>query len=386
MVALLGADGLAVRVVGASVAQSDWRRFRGFLKWSISTVSLSAAIAALIIAGAALFAGPYRSVLLLGAFAVPLLAGLYLIRGVNQGAAKIVAAQLPMDVTRWIIALSLIAILLLTRLNTSAVQILGIVLAAYAVSLVIAAIALRRHIRDLPKLLPSDGALDRWLAASLPFLTVALLGVAATEMNTLLLGAISGPRDAGLYQPIARIAPLMPLAKEAIEMPLAPRIAAFWESGNRLELGRLIRRATIASTFATTLVVIAILLASPFIFAAFGHEFEAVRTYLYWVAAAHITNAVFGPSAVLLAMAGDMRRRIQAQAVTLAVQAVLTLTLVPLLGVKGAAIALSLQIVAWASVNWLLARRSTHIDASVFSAVRRGYVSLISRASAKQCD
>src|SRR5436190_14890527 len=71
-IALLGTDGLAVREVGASLARGDWNRIRRFLKWSISTVSLTAITAALIIAGVAFLAGPYRSTLLLASVGVPL--------------------------------------------------------------------------------------------------------------------------------------------------------------------------------------------------------------------------------------------------------------------------------------------------------------------------
>jgi O-antigen/teichoic acid export membrane protein len=162
------------------------------------------------------------------------------------------------------------------------------------------------------------------------------------------------------------------MSKDAIEMPLAPRIAAMWEAGERQGLRRLIARSALASMVATSVVAAAILLASPWIFAAFGSEFESVRVYLYWIAAAQIANAAFGPSALLLAMTGDMRRRVQAQAVILIVQGVLTFALVPAFGVKGAAVALSIQMVAWAGINWALAKRSTGIDTSVLSALRTG--------------
>jgi O-antigen/teichoic acid export membrane protein len=245
-----------------------------------------------------------------------------------------------------------------------------IVILAYAVALAVAAISLRSYLRSLPTGGPSGAQSDHWLAASLPFLAVALLGIAATELNTLALGLLSGPRDAGLYQPIARIAPLMLIAKEAIDMPLAPRIAGLWEADDREQLRRLIHRCALASFLATAVVVAAIILASPYIFAAFGSEFEPYSHYLYWIAAAHMANAVFGPSSLLLAMAGDMKRRMRAQAATLAVQAVLTTALVPVFGVAGAVVALSIQIIFWAALNWILARRSTQIDTSTFSAIR----------------
>jgi O-antigen/teichoic acid export membrane protein len=238
-------------------------------------------------------------------------------------------------------------------------------LASYAAALIVAGTVMRRFLGNLPAGEPIPPTTARWLTASIPFLTVSLLGIAATEMNTLVLGAISGPREAGLYQPIAKIAPLMLLGEVAIQMPLAPRIAALWEKGDRQALARLIQRSAIAATLATTIIASVILIASPFIFAAFGTDFQSVRSNLYWIAAAQIVNSAFGASHLLLAMAGDMKRRIKAQLITLLVQAALTAILVPRFGVGGAVAALSLQMVAWASTNWLLARRSTNIDTSI---------------------
>jgi O-antigen/teichoic acid export membrane protein len=372
IVALLGSNGLAVREIATATARADWGRLRGFVRWSTWLVACTSILFGLVVAAVASVSGIYRDVLLLSAFAVPLLAGLQLVRGVNQGAHRIVAAQLPLDVIRWLLALSLMWFLIFDRGFSSPAQVLLIILFSYGISLAVASATVGVRVHALPRTAPSDASSVDWFAASVPFLTVALLGITATELNTLVLGSLAGPRDAGLYQPIAKIAPLMLMYKDAIEMPLAPRIAAMWEAGERQGLRRLIARSALASMVATSVVAAAILLASPWIFAAFGSEFESVRVYLYWIAAAQIANAAFGPSALLLAMTGDMRRRVQAQAVILIVQGVLTFALVPAFGVKGAAVALSIQMVAWAGINWALAKRSTGIDTSVLSALRTG--------------
>jgi O-antigen/teichoic acid export membrane protein len=370
--ALLGTNALAAREVGSSAAKCDWSRLRAFVRWAASTTAVTLTFGALAVGLVSLVAGPYRSVLLIGSLGVPLLGGLLLLRGINQGARRIVAAQFPMDVGRWAITLSVVGYVFAAHIRATPAQIVAVVLLSNAVSLAMASVVLRRHLRTLPSTQAQQASFGGWLAASLPFLTVALLGITATEMNTLLLGSISGPREAGLYQPLARLAPLMLIAKDAIEMPLAPRIAAMWQAGDHDNLAQLIRRSTIASTLATTFVAGAILAASPLIFGAFGPDFETVRGYLFWIAAAQIGNTAFGPSPLLLAMAGDMRRRIQAQALTLAVQAVLTTALVPAFGVEGAVIALSVQMLAWSATHWLLAKHATGINTSVVYAISIG--------------
>jgi O-antigen/teichoic acid export membrane protein len=364
IIALFGANGLAAREVAASLAQADGKRLRAFVRWSVTSVSFIATLAAISIAAASFMTGPYRGVLLVGAIGVPLLAGLVLLRGINQGASKIVASQLPMDVVRWVFALAATGYLLAAHFEPTPEQILAIVLFSYAVALVIAAFALRRHLQSLPE---GQGARPHgWLAASLPFLTIALFGIIGTEIGTLLLGWLSGPREAGLYQPIAKLAPLMLLANEAVEAALAPRIVHSWEEKDRPSLQRRVSRSALASALATTGIVTAIIAASPYILGAFGPEFITYQRLIVWIGVAQIVNAAMGAAPLMLAMTGDMRSRIGAQAATMAVQASLGIALIPALGAVGAVIALVAAILVWSIFHWWLALRATGIDTSLF--------------------
>jgi O-antigen/teichoic acid export membrane protein len=211
---------------------------------------------------------------------------------------------------------------------------------------------------------PAGG--QSYMRQSLPFLGLALFSIVGTETNTLLLGWLVGPREAGLYQPIAKLSPILLLAKDAVEMPLAPRIAQLWDRGARDELQRVLRHSAIASTVATIAITAAILAISPYVFAAFGSEFVEYQPYLYWIAGAQIANAFFGASPLLLMMSNDMRRRLLAQLVTLVVQAGLGVALVPAFGVAGGVFALFAAILTWSIVHWLVAWRTTGMDAAAF--------------------
>jgi hypothetical protein len=73
-----------------------------------------------------------------------------------------------------------------------------------------------------------------------------------------------------------------------------------------------------------------------------------------------------GAAPLMLAMTGDMRSRIGAQAATMAVQASLGIALIPALGAVGAVIALVAAILVWSIFHWWLALRATGIDTSLF--------------------
>jgi O-antigen/teichoic acid export membrane protein len=373
-VALLGANQLAVREVASFSARAEWSAVRPFVIWSVRTVAIASVAAALVMATASLLPGPYEKALLLGSAAVPLLALLLLMRGLIQGTGSVVAAQIPMDVVRWILTLLLIGWLFLgTSAVTPSIVILVVVI-ALGTSIAVSVVILARYLRALPRSEGSASNQPQWLTQSLPFLAIALFGILGTEIGTLLLGWLSGPREAGLYQPIAKLAPLMLLANEAVESALAPKIVHSWEQNDRQSLQRRVGRSALASALATTAIVAAIVIASPYILRAFGPEFIKYQWLIVWIGIAQVVNAATGAAPLLLAMTGDMKSRIGAQAVTMVVQLGLGLALIPAFGAPGAVASLVAAILVWSLLHWWLALRATGIDTSflaIFSRRRR---------------
>jgi O-antigen/teichoic acid export membrane protein len=366
-VALLGIDGLALRETAALATRKDWGELRHFIRWACKSVLGASMLAAVMLSAIGLAPGPYRGTLIVASLAVPLLSGVLLLRGILQGAGHVIAAQLPSDVIRWLATLALIGIMIIKG-ETRATAVIVAVIVGLAVSLMASAGLSRRVLVEYPRVEAPETRTGHWMRKASPFLALALFGIVGTEISTLLLGWLSGPREAGLYQPIAKLAPIMLLANYSIEAALAPRIVQKWHEGDRAGLQRLIRRSAIASTIVTAAITGMILIASTYILRAFGRDFTIYRDYLYWIGAAQLVNAALGSSPLLLAMVGNMRPRLQAQAATLIVQSGLCIALIPSLGAAGAAISLTAAILVWTILHWWLAWRDTGIDTSCFGA------------------
>lgn len=372
--ALFGTNELAVREVALVSARKSWNELTVFALWAMRTVIIVSVVSAFAMAGASLLPGPYQRALLLGSLAVPLFALHLLLRGLILGSGSVVAAQIPMDVVRWIVTSLLIGLLFLGRWAVTPSLVIFVVVIALATSLAVSAVILGRYLSRLPRTRAEATNQAQWLAQSLPFLAIALFGILGTEIGTLLLGWLSGPREAGLYQPIAKLAPLMMLANEAIETALAPKIVHSWEEDDQVALQRRVGRSALASALATTTIVAAIVIASPYILRAFGPEFIRYQWLIVWIGIAQVVNAATGAAPLLLAMTGDMKSRIGAQAVTMVVQVGLGLALIPAFGAPGAVAALTAAILVWSILHWWLALRATGIDTSllaIFSRRRR---------------
>jgi O-antigen/teichoic acid export membrane protein len=363
--ATLGINALAVREAASLTARNARTELASFVRWSLSAVGLVAIITAVGLAAFSALTGPYRQSLLFGALAVPLLAGLLLLRGIVQGTGAVIAAQLPLEVGRWLLTIAIIALLLFLgeRVGPSAVMLA--VVAGLAAAFAGAAVYTFRLLPNLALAAQSERRGRYWLGQAFPFLAIALIGIVGTEISTLLLGWLASPHEAGLYQPIAKLAPLMMLANEAIETALAPRLVHLLESGERQQLQRLVARSAVASAIGTAAIAGAILIASPLILRVFGPEFTRYQHLLLWIAVAQVINAGTGAAPLLLAMSGDMKRRVRAQAATLIVQAGLAVLLIPSLGATGAVISLVAAILTWSLVHWWIALRAMGIDTSV---------------------
>lgn len=343
--ALFGMGPLAVREISARRATGDAAGERRFLRFAVPLVLLLSFLAASVVALAAMMrwgVSPALSLAVLpGAIAIPLVAIMLLMRGAAQGTGDVAGAQLPAEIIRPALTILLLFPLWLAgrRLQADgfmAFALTGMAAAAAAGSFVAwRGRARAGHTPHLP------GERRAWLADGGQFLLVWLTAMLQGEINTLLLASLAGPHEAGIFQPVARLAPLLTLAVEAAAMRYTPRISALWQAG---DIGRI---ATLTGTFtvATTLITLAAALpfgvTGPLLMQVFGPEFAEAAPLLWIVGAAQVFNAACGPVGAILTMSGHAHLALASHLAALAITLALCLWLVPGLGATGAALAMA---------------------------------------------
>jgi O-antigen/teichoic acid export membrane protein len=208
-------------------------------------------------------------------------------------------------------------------------------------------------------------------AAALPFLGIALTSILQGEISTLLLGWFAGPREAGLFQPIVRMAPLIMLPVQAAGMRYAPRMAEFWRRG---EIDR-IRSVTTTFTLTTSLLTAGIALSlaasGPWIMWIFGPEFQQSAPLLWYIAAAQVFNAACGPVGMLLTMSGRSGGALNGHLAGLAVNVALGALLIPAHGAWGAIVGMVAGIVVWNLTMLGITRSHCGFDPSLAGVVVR---------------
>jgi O-antigen/teichoic acid export membrane protein len=190
-----------------------------------------------------------------------------------------------------------------------------------------------------PRAHPIPSFSRQMLHASYTFTGISLLGVTTTQAGIIATAIFAGSAEAGIFSAAARISQATGIALVAVNFVLAPRIARLYEAGRSNDLQREISSA---ATWSTVLMIIACVILVPaasFFLGLFGGGFSGASNALRILMIGQLVNAVTGPVAVILQMTGRQNRAIRALAYSLVIEFILFATLIPLLGVNGAAIA-----------------------------------------------
>ncbi len=147
----------------------------------------------------------------------------------------------------------------------------------------------------------------RWRAGIRP-LFIGQLGGAGLEISYLLIvGAILGPREAGIFAVAQRIAVLGRMGNSAVESVIGPQFSRLSADGRDAapEMQRVVDRGIAVSSMFTAAACLVLVLGSGLALQAFGPEYTDGRTLLWVLLIGNLVNALSGPTGYLVSMTGS---------------------------------------------------------------------------------
>jgi O-antigen/teichoic acid export membrane protein len=168
---------------------------------------------------------------------------------------------------------------------------------------------------------------------------VGMMEFFMSQTDRVALGHYRGAHDVGVYAVAATLVAYEPIILQSVNQIFAPVIADIHTRGDHRLLGRLFQTLTkwmLGLSF--PLAIVMIVFARP-IMAVFGHDFEAGWPILVIGTCGQLVNCGVGSVGCMLLMSGNQHRLVRVQAYMAATMVVLSLWLVPLWGVWGAAVA-----------------------------------------------
>jgi len=368
VLAILSALGLttgALRFIPEYSARGQWGLVRGMARRSSQlTFGSGVGISAL---GTLLLlllpmAGGRRSTLLLGLWLVPLLGLGNLKLELTRAMGEVGRAYFPQRVAVPALAGVLGFLLLTGREALSAVQGLYALGGALVLTLFLQELFLRQA-------LPAEGRRSLpefntrfWLSESFPLLLIAGFVILLNQTDIIMVGALAGDEVAGLYAGAAVTARWVSFMLLSANAVAAPMIASLHARGDAATLQALVTRvARWAFWPSVALAAILILGAGP-ILHLFGAEYHTARWALAILVAGQVVNASMGPVGHLMNLTGYGRDSARVYGTAAALNVLLNVLLIPILGMEGAALATATSVILWNVWLFVLVRKKVGIN------------------------
>jgi O-antigen/teichoic acid export membrane protein len=174
-----------------------------------------------------------------------------------------------------------------------------------------------------------------------------LAGFSSTVLgwvDTLLVSALKGTGEAGVYTASIRLVSLGSLLSQAVVVVISPLISGLVATRDRDRSEALYHTATWWLMAATWPMFLTLAVFAPVVLSMFGPEFQHGQTVLLMLSLVNMLNAATGPVSAVLLMEGKSVWQLANTVSATTLNIVLNLLLIPRFGIVGAAAALSASI------------------------------------------
>lgn len=367
-----GLPQLLTREIATFVHGNQWSLYRGALRAAHAWVLLVAGLVLMLywVFGAGFGWMPREgkwSLLPVALLMIPLL-GLAAVRvGTIKGLGQPAYAEIPGQLIQPSVMLILFGALAWHgSLNTQA-AITGQVAGAGLVFILASWMFFRIQPAQVKGLKP-EYRLNRWKSALLPFSMIALFSTLNTQIGVIVLGLLSTDGQVAAMRVAERGGQFVVMSLTLVNMVIAPYIVRAHKDGDKAMLQNLARKSARGSLLlALPVALLLIFWGRPLIEIAFGSDYAAIA---YWpvaiVAIGQLFNVFFGSVGYFLSMSGFEKETLRGQLIAIVVNLALCFVLIPGYGAVGAALAVSLGVISWNTLLWVMVKRRIGINSTAF--------------------
>ena len=372
----VGLDLSLVRFVAAYRARAAWPELGGLWRWSrrvvLGAAGVIAAVAALSLGllGRDLDASLVRTGWI-ACGVLPVAALLRLGEARLLGLKQVARAHLPDGVLRPAVTAGLAVLTVgLWGFTLSGPSAMGIHLLAMSGAAAVVLVLGRNAFRLVPRDVRMRYEARTWMRVSLPLWGEAAVRVLSNRVDVIMVGALLGMAEAGVFVVASRLAELIVFGAHASQVAARPQIA---ESHARNDLRGVQDAVTVAATWATLFAVGAGLLLVAWrapLLGLFGAEFVAGAAVLVILAAANLVAASTALVDSILNMTGHELVTARITAAVLAFKLPLLWFAIQSWGIEGAALAAASAAICGRLWGWSYVRRRLDLDGTALERLR----------------
>ena len=302
---------------------------------------------------------------ILGVICLPMIALSDVLQGISRANSWALSALSPTYLVRPVLILVFMAGALVAGYRPDAqTAIFAAIGATYATTLAQLIGITARIDRKIPAG-PRNILFGTWFLVSLPIFLIEGFAFLLTNADVLMVGALLQPDDVATYFATVKTLALVHFVYFAVKAGVAQRYASFTYSDPQGLAA--FARETVSWTFWPSLLMAIVVLAlgKPMLFL-FGPEYMRGFPLLFVLVAGVVARASVGPAESLLTMSGHEKLCAGVYALTLALNVVLAIVLIPMLGLWGAALATAIAMVFEAAALSFTVWRKLGIVMAIF--------------------
>ena len=193
--------------------------------------------------------------------------------------------------------------------------------------------------KDFPKTVHDHFSSIDILRTSYPMALSAISYFLMQSTDVLFISAYDTFESVAYYSIAVKLATVTALALISVNIVIAPKIASIYNDRNFSELKLILKKATRINVLISLPIIILLICFSEYILSMFGINYILAKNALWILLIAQFFNSITGPSALYLNMTGRQKKLNVILLISLIINVVLNIFLVPTFGMLGAAIA-----------------------------------------------
>ena len=210
-----------------------------------------------------------------------------------------------------------------------------------------------------------------WLAVALPIFLVEGFFQLLTNVDILMVGRFMTPDEVAVYYAAVKTLALVHFVYFAVKAGAAHRYSHYHSLGDRGAYEHFVSETVKWTFWPSVAMSVAVLAAGPFLLALFGEGFERGYPLLFVLVVGIVARAAVGPAEAVLTMSGEQRICALVYGVTLLVNVLLNVALIPRYGLAGAATATTAAMLFEAGALYAIVLRRLDLRMFVAHAHRR---------------
>ena len=378
----LGFDVSLLRLVSVYRAQHAWALLRGvihYAEWSATyagfATTLLSAIIVVVVEGQR--SPELTSCFLTGLVLIPVWALLWIRSSVVRAFGGVASALAPDRMIRdglLLVLISLASLVWRSKIDASFAMLATLVSSAVGLGLVSDAASRRTH-SAIHNIRPQYDR-SAWRRTALPLVLLAVGESALNRTGVVLLGSAHHTTDAGIYALAFNITFLVALPRTAVNALFAPLVADLFIRNDRVALQRVIAKTSCWTLLGAVAMALPIAVFAERLLVWFGPDFVVGASAMRILLAGQIIAGAAGSQLYLMTMTGHERAAAVLLILSTLTSVAVSLVLISLIGLNGAAIAATAGIVAWNAAMGFFIQRKLRLLPGVLAVFRRHHDTL----------